>query len=633
MAAFVTRLLRSRKLYWSLGLLWLGSLGTASPLRAEEKAPSSAFVNRIYQDERGAHKYAVFIPKDYTPDRVWPVIVYLHGASARGRDGRLPLVAGLGPNVDKRRDSFPFIVVFPQCEELDCRLLGGWTDERDDADRALAILKDVESHYRVDPTRRSLVGVSMGAFGVWSVAARTPDLWSAIIPVSGGGPHSVTQSLTKLPVWAFHAADDQVVPTNSSSDLVDGVNAAGGRAYYTELPNGGHNIGSRVFANNELYTWLLNPSAEPVSPREWPLNANTELNLQHEVPFVAGGEMDKAVHVHLGTDVLAALAVGLPGQIPADAVQGMRGPQSQLTGSGWASFQVTASGVQYAGRVHQADVKPLANEQLQIRIGLQPLTMTILSTEIQGRLLRAQAGAMQVVIGAKRPAWLNIVIRPKVVDRQLKLELVSAGFPIESDNWYVTEPNGVDVFPLPMLRNRISQRLTEGVYAKQGDFERQVVDGVPAMLRQIEQQTAARMERVVTFGRWPMPVWQPRAKFWMSDVAVDSQGLSVSLGVTLGAVAPQTTQADLRTFPAPSTSPEPPTSGVQLSIARDVVKSWTTLLAASEVRRFHVQDFHAESFRLLAQRAFLADILPGGIDPDGTGDLRSVLAFEQPMSI
>lgn len=628
--ARIRRLFRLRKLCVLAGLC---VIATATNLAAAEPSVAGGFVDRVYKDAEGEHKYVIFVPKGYTSDRAWPVILWLHGASARGRDGRAPLVAGLPPNVHQRRESLPFLVVFPQCENLDSRLLGGWTDEPHEADRALRILKDAESHYRVDSRRRVLAGVSMGAFGVWSVGARTADMWSALIAVSGGGPQSIVEPLSNIPVWAFHAADDQVVPPSASSVLVDAVNAKGGRAYYTELPNGGHNIGSRVFANDEIYAWLLDPKAEPQFPQAWPLSANTERTLQDEVKFVPGGEMDRAIHVRIGADVLAALATGLPGQIPAESLQGARGPQSQRTSAGWSSFQVTVSGVQYAGRVDRAQVKPLGDNRLQVRIGLRPLTMTIPRTQIEGRLLRAQAGAMQIVIGAKRPAWLDIIVHPTVSERKIKLELVSAAFSIERDNWYVTEPNGVDVFPLPMLGNRISQRLTEGMYAKQAEFEQQVVAGVPQMLAQIERQAASRLDRVVTFGRWPMPVWQPRAKFWPSSIAVDEQGLSIQLGTTLGALARRTNRVELKQFAAPQGSPPARDFGVQIGIANDVVEAWTTLLAASDVRRFHVQDFHAEAFQRLGDRTFLAQALPGCIDPKSTHQLRSVMSFEQPLRI
>jgi len=59
--------------------------------------------------------YLLFLPKEYGKDRkLWPTILFLHGAGERGDDlgilGRIAL-----PMVLEERDDFPFIVISPQC--------------------------------------------------------------------------------------------------------------------------------------------------------------------------------------------------------------------------------------------------------------------------------------------------------------------------------------------------------------------------------------------------------------------------------------------------------------------------------------------------------------------------------------
>ena len=62
-------------------------------------AESRGFVNRVFRDESGEHKYVVFVPRNYTPQKKWPVILFLHGAGERGTDGLRQTTAGLGPVV------------------------------------------------------------------------------------------------------------------------------------------------------------------------------------------------------------------------------------------------------------------------------------------------------------------------------------------------------------------------------------------------------------------------------------------------------------------------------------------------------------------------------------------------------
>ena len=68
-----------------------------------------------------------FVPHGYTPQRKWPIILYLHGASARGTDGRVQTATGLGSYVKAHAKTFPFLVVFLPCENVTGRILTGWS--------------------------------------------------------------------------------------------------------------------------------------------------------------------------------------------------------------------------------------------------------------------------------------------------------------------------------------------------------------------------------------------------------------------------------------------------------------------------------------------------------------------------
>jgi len=92
------------------------------------------FVEKVYKDEAGEHKYVVFVPPSYSPSKPVPGILFLHGAGERGNDGRLHLNIGLGGMVKAREATFPAIVVFPQCEDTRGRVLQGWLAGTPDAE-------------------------------------------------------------------------------------------------------------------------------------------------------------------------------------------------------------------------------------------------------------------------------------------------------------------------------------------------------------------------------------------------------------------------------------------------------------------------------------------------------------------
>ena len=60
-------------------------------------------------------KYAVFVPKGYSADKTWPLIVFLHGAGERGDDGIAQTQAGIGPAIVRNPERFPAIVLLPLC--------------------------------------------------------------------------------------------------------------------------------------------------------------------------------------------------------------------------------------------------------------------------------------------------------------------------------------------------------------------------------------------------------------------------------------------------------------------------------------------------------------------------------------
>src|SRR5262245_19018377 len=98
-----------------------------------------------------------------------------------GTDGVQQVKVGIGPVIKRQEGSFPCLVVFPQSREKT------WQAGSKDGLRAMAIFEEVKKLYRWDPARVYLTGLSMGGFGTWSMAARYPNQWAAIVPICGGG--------------------------------------------------------------------------------------------------------------------------------------------------------------------------------------------------------------------------------------------------------------------------------------------------------------------------------------------------------------------------------------------------------------------------------------------------------------
>ncbi|WP_298847029.1 carboxylesterase family protein [Clostridium sp.] len=111
--------------------------------------------------------------------------------------------------------------------------------------------------YNVDESKTYLTGISMGGYGTWALSMACPDKFAAIAPICGGGMAWYAGALNKMPVWAFHGANDDVVSLSESKNIVNAIVANEGSVKYTVYPDAYHDSWTETYNNPELYTWLL----------------------------------------------------------------------------------------------------------------------------------------------------------------------------------------------------------------------------------------------------------------------------------------------------------------------------------------------------------------------------------------
>lgn len=121
----------------------------------------------------------------------------------------------------------------------------------------LGLLDTLAETWPIDPTRRYLVGNSMGGFGVFDLLARRPGDFAAAVVLCGGGDETRAAEIAHVPVWLFHAADDAEVPVVRSRSMRDALCQAGAAPRYTEFASGGHPVWERAFAEPGLAAWLF----------------------------------------------------------------------------------------------------------------------------------------------------------------------------------------------------------------------------------------------------------------------------------------------------------------------------------------------------------------------------------------
>src|SRR5262245_684088 len=67
----------------------------------------TGFLNAVATIDGDSLPYVVYLPRDYSSQRRWPVILFLHGAGERGGDGLKQTQVGIGTAIRMHAERFP----------------------------------------------------------------------------------------------------------------------------------------------------------------------------------------------------------------------------------------------------------------------------------------------------------------------------------------------------------------------------------------------------------------------------------------------------------------------------------------------------------------------------------------------
>lgn len=217
------------------------------------------FEARTYVSNLGdSLRYRLMKPLDYDSTKQYPLVISLHGSGARGKDNAKQILETLFPlllSKEENQEKYPAFLFVPQCP-----FKSWWGDSSGSVkmdDLVIECMLSLENEFKIDKKRRYVTGVSMGGYGTWHLISLRPELFAAAIPISGAGdPAQILNTMT-VPVWAFHGANDGLVPVNGSRQMIDAIRTAGGNPKYTEFPNSGHNIGDQITGTPDILDWLF----------------------------------------------------------------------------------------------------------------------------------------------------------------------------------------------------------------------------------------------------------------------------------------------------------------------------------------------------------------------------------------
>lgn len=255
-----------------------------------EKAQGDAAMTPVSFHERAyiapadgsAQPYWIFLPKDYSPLKTYPLVVFLHGY-----DPDISKAAPWLPDstTTELATSRGYIFAVPYGRRNTDFLNIGEDD-------TLAVTDAVQKFYKVDPDRVFLMGVSMGGYGVYAVGLHTPERWAGLLPMAGrtdtykwlnlerkqiapwkiplyeaDDPRTLAVNAFNLPIFLQHGAADHLVSVEHSRSIESDLRALGYPVQYREIPNDGHYIYWNEDTYLADYEWMKNRRRPSTPPR------------------------------------------------------------------------------------------------------------------------------------------------------------------------------------------------------------------------------------------------------------------------------------------------------------------------------------------------------------------------------
>lgn len=270
---------------------WLAvlALGLALTSRARAACPEQpppaptadlqGFKGRVFERDGKSMPYRLWVPADYDPSKVYPLVLYLHHAGLVGTDNCIQLTEETGSGgyggvfvhqataTDKTKfatqTKYPHFLVAPQATNSNYGFGGGVTGSAtapEHATRALVygILDAITTEFKIDPRRRYVTGISMGCYGTWDMIMRRPDYFAGASPQScrGDPNQELLAQLVDAPIWSMCGTKDSFFA--GAQAMADAMDTVGAKKFvFTPFEGVGHSIHNLGYDYPGFIDWLF----------------------------------------------------------------------------------------------------------------------------------------------------------------------------------------------------------------------------------------------------------------------------------------------------------------------------------------------------------------------------------------
>lgn len=211
--------------------------------------------------------YNIYLPEGYNPDEHYPLVLFIHDAGVASAQVKQPLYQGNGatswaePEAQARHKC---IVVAPEYPVI--TVDDNWNYSHH-LDATIALIRDLQTRYAIDPKRIYTTGQSMGCMSSIVMLLKEPDLFAGALLVAGKWNPALMEPLDRQNIWIIscegdtssntlqgqavelwrrqgssvsEATWDMTLASAQLSDEADKMRAEGNHLLFTHLTGGNH---------------------------------------------------------------------------------------------------------------------------------------------------------------------------------------------------------------------------------------------------------------------------------------------------------------------------------------------------------------------------------------------------------
>ncbi len=213
------------------------------------KEPDHNFKDCVNDELRWkcGYSYSLRVPKKFDKNKKYPLLVYLHGSVQETASSLSDQKRMLENFYMSENDEY--IIAGPTKLGVD------WSPKK-----IQDLVEDIKRNIRIDSDRIYLTGLSMGGRGTFIVAAKLPDLFAAIMPLS---PHDrpysylpLAEKLDHIPTFMHHSINDATSSFPLARNMNDKLLETNKNLVF-HIEKWGHSGWDLIYRDKEKMEWLL----------------------------------------------------------------------------------------------------------------------------------------------------------------------------------------------------------------------------------------------------------------------------------------------------------------------------------------------------------------------------------------